>query len=202
MAGKKGNKLPDPPVDLASRRLPSMRISREVYRIHHTGQEPLYFGRTNTQRFDDPLREYGVFYAALQPEGAFAEVFLRELSMMLIREKDLEERALAQIVCQGLKCVDLSAAGLRKVSCDNRISTEKPYAVAGSWSRAFFEHPMKPDGIIYRSRHNPRFRCLAIFERGKDRVKVKKSEPLMLENRRACTLGQVDRYQLALEANL
>jgi len=58
-----------------------------------------------------------VWYAAVQPEGAFAEVFLRQLSMMLIREFDLQERSISVIRCQRLQCVDLTGAGLRRVSC-------------------------------------------------------------------------------------
>jgi hypothetical protein len=41
-----------------------------------------------------------VLYAATRPEAAFAEVFLRQLSLMLIRELDLHERSISEITCK------------------------------------------------------------------------------------------------------
>ena len=199
MAINRANGLPSPPHDLAKRGLPLQRISGTIYRIHRTVREPFHFGRNKTQRFDDSQGRYGVLYATLQPEGAFAEVFLRPLSSLAIPETYLEERSLCQIRCKALKCVDLSAAGLRKVSCDNRISTEKPYSTARLWSRAFFEHPDAPHGIIYRSRHNPRFKCLALFDRCASKLGAGHTEPLMEGARRHWTIAQVTRYNLALE---
>jgi hypothetical protein len=170
-----------------------------AFRIHRASHGCLYFGKTASERFDDPLGRYGVLYAALQPEAAFAEVFLRRLSLMLVAELDLQERALGEIACHRLHCVDLSAAGLRRVSCDNRLATEKPYQTTQQWSRAFFEHPQQPDGIVYRSRHNPQFKCLALFDRCQSRMKLVGSVALMAGARRAWTVAQIKKYHLALE---
>jgi hypothetical protein len=199
MAPRPINRLPPPPVDMGSRSLPLKRIQGVVYRIHRVNRTGLCFGKNISKRFDDPLGLFGVLYAALQPEAAFAEVFLRRLSLMFLRELDLQERALSQIACHTLQCVDLSGSGLRRISCDNRITTEMPYQTAGRWSRAFFEHPQQPDGIIYRSRHNPRFLCLALFERCQTKVTLDISEPLMAGSRRAWTIKQITRYNLAIE---
>ncbi len=127
MALKSAVGLPLPPADLDQRKLPLKIINGPVFRIHLTSRGCLYFGKKISERFDDPLGQYGVLYAALQPEAAFAEVFLRQLNWMLIRELDLQERSIAEIACSHLHCVDLAGAGLRKVSCDDRIATEKPY---------------------------------------------------------------------------
>ena len=199
MAAKPINKLPPPPADLGNRSLPFKSIQGAVFRIHRTNRAGLYFGKNVTERFDDPLGEYGVLYAAAQPEAAFAEVFLRQLSLMLIRELDLHERSLSRISCKTLHCVDLTGSGLRKVSCDNQIATEKPYRTVGLWSRAFFEHPQQPDGIIYRSRHNPRFTCLALFDRCQTKVTLDTSETLMAGSRRTWTINQIAKYNLAVE---
>ena len=37
--------------------------------------------------------------------------------------------------------------------------------IAQRWSRALWEHPQQPDGIIYRSRHDPSKVCAALFDR-------------------------------------
>ena len=199
MAAKPATGLPSPPEDLDQRRLPLKLLKGPLFRVHLTSQSCLHFGRKTYGRFDDPLGKYGVLYAALQPEAAFAEVFLRRLSLMLLRESNLQERSISEIVCKRLHCVDLTGAGLRRVSCDNRIATEKPYHTAGQWSRALFLHSQRPDGIIYRSRHNPQFKCLALYDHCQSSLKVGVTEGMMSAERRVWTIGQVDRYKLALE---
>jgi hypothetical protein len=199
MAVKPSGKLPGPPPDLARRELPLQRVDGSVFRIHRTTFNCLYFGKKQSERFDDPLGQYGVLYAALQPEAAFAEVFLRHLSLMLIPESSIHERSISELHVVGIRCVDLSGAGLRRVSCDNRIATEKPYPTVWQWSRALFTHPQEPDGLIYRSRHNPQFKCLALFDRCETRVTLKGSEPLMSGSRRAWTVKQIARYDMSLE---
>lgn len=199
MAVSPAPKLPPPPSDLASRTLPVKRLHAMLFRIHHATKECLHFGKDGGGRFDDPLRKYGVLYAALKPEGAFAEVFLRWLSRMLMLESDLQIRSLSQIVSKPVTCVDLCGPGLRRLSCDNRISTEMPYRCAGLWSRALFEHPQTPDGIMYLSRHNPRFKCVALFDKCRRLLKVKSTEGLMTGGWRAWTINQVSKYNLAIQ---
>jgi len=196
MAPKPG--LPPPPADLSTRKLPLSPVKGLLFRIHRTDRPWRYFGKNISERFDDPLGKYGVLYAAGQPEAAFAEVFLRQLSLMVVAEVDLRARSLTSIAANSLRCVDLTGAGLRKLSCDNRISTEKPFTTTGLWSRAIYSHPQQPDGIIYRSRHNPRFRCLALFDRCDARLSAHKTEELMVAPLRAWTAKQLKHYNLAL----
>ena len=198
----KGERLPPPPPDLLLRRLPLKRIEGAAYRIHLGDHNPLYFGRSGMGRFDDPLGQYGVLYAGLTPEGAFAEVFLRNLALMLIAEADVRKRSISAIEMHDLKCVDLSGPGVRTLSCDNRISTEKPYDTARLWSRALHDHPAKADGIIYRSRHNPQLKCLALYDRCRGRLSPEGSEPLMEGKWLAWTIRQISRYRLSLEPDL
>jgi hypothetical protein len=190
--------LPPPPTDLPARKLPLATVKGSLYRIHRTVHHWRYFGKNASERFDDPLKRYGVLYASAQPEAAFAEVFLRTLSLMVVDEVDLRARSLASFAANSIRCVDLTGSGLRKLSCDNRISTEKPYATVGIWSRALYTHPQKPDGIIYRSRHNPRFRCLALFDRCATKLSVGSTEELMGVTRRAWTSDKLARYDLSV----
>jgi hypothetical protein len=199
MAVSSPGKLPLPPQDLVLRSLPLRRLHGSVFRIHHSTSNWAFFGKNGDGRFDDPLRKYGVLYAALRPEAAFAEVFLRQLSLMLVLESDLQERSLSEITCKAINCVDLTGSGLRRLSCDNRISTERPYGTTASWSRAFFEHPQKPDGIVYLSRHNPQFRCVALFERETSRFSLKSKQALLSGSCRAWTIRQITKYKLAVE---
>ena len=200
MVAKKGDRLPSPPPDLSARDLPITFFNGPIYRIFKSSRGWDYFGTGKSERFDDPARKYGVLYAAIQPEAAFAEVFLRALSEMVVAEQDLADRSLVTIGTRPLKCVDLLREGLRTISCDNRISTEKPYNTVGLWSRAFFEHPDNPDGILYRSRHDPDLHCLALFDRCRPKLKLKTTliERLMGPKRRAWTATRLDVYKLGV----
>jgi RES domain len=190
--------LPPPPTDLPTRKLPLVTVKGSLYRIHRTVQHWRYFGKNASARFDDPLKRYGVLYVSSRPEAAFAEVFLRTLSLTVVDEVDLWARSLTSFAANSLRCLDLTGSGLRKLSCDNRISTEKPYTTVGLWSRALYTHPQQPDGIIYRSRHNPRFRCLALFDRCAAKLSAGSSEELMGVTRRGWTSDQLVRYDLSL----
>ena len=199
MVAKLPGELPAPPADLDQRTLPIKLVSGTIFRIHRTSLDCLFFGKNKSERFDDPFGQYGVLYAARQPEAAFAEVFLRQLSLMLVQEISLQERSITEIHVNRLQCVDISGSGLRRISCDNRIATEQPYQTVGQWSRAFFRHPQKPDGILYRSRHNPQFKCLAIFDRCQPNVSLGPTEPLLTGTRRSWTIRQITKYNLAIE---
>jgi hypothetical protein len=190
--------LPAPPADLATRKLPLVTVKGLLYRIHRTVHQWRYFGNNVSERFDDPLGQYGVLYGANQPDAAFTEVFLRNLALMVVAEVDLRARSLTSFATTSLRCVDLTGTGLRKLSCDNRISTEKPYKTTRLWSRALYTHPQRPDGIIYRSRHNPGFRCLALFDRCAAKLSTGTTEELMIATRRAWTADQLKKYNLAL----
>jgi hypothetical protein len=192
------SRLPPPPADLATRKLPLVAIRGDLFRIHQTIRNWRYFGRNKSERFDDPEGVFGVLYGSTTADAAFAEVFLRKLASMSVAEVDLQSRAVSTFRARSLKCVELTGSGLRKLSCDNRISTEKPYSTTHLWSRALFLHPQQPDGLVYRSRHNPRFRCLALFDRCDAKLTEVRSEPLMDPPRRAWCSVQLDRYELAM----
>jgi hypothetical protein len=192
------SRLPPPPADLATRKLPLVTISGDLFRIHRTVYTWRYFGRNKSERFDDPQGVFGVLYASTTADAAFAEVFLRKLALMSIAQVDLQLRTVSTFSAKPLRCVELTGSGLRKLSCDNRISTEKPYQTTHLWSRALFLHPQQPDGLVYRSRHNPRFRSLALFDRCDAKLTDVRSEPLMDPPRRTWCSVQLDRYELAM----
>jgi RES domain-containing protein len=188
----------EPPPDLAARRLPLTRVSGPLYRVHRANLSPLFFGKSGRSRFDDPRKLFGVLYPALKPEAAFAEAFLRQLDKMLISEHVLAECALSVIRASSISCVNLTARGVRRLSCDNRIADELPYRTPGLWSRALFEHPQKPAGMLYRSRHNPELICVALFSTVEKRMTVRTTTGLLEPALRAWTVKQLNRYRVAL----
>jgi hypothetical protein len=78
----------------------------------------------------------------------------------------LDARAIARIeLTESLRFVDLvSDGGLASIGADGRLATGS-YVVAQRWSSALKKHPLKPDGIRYRSRHAPERIAYAIYER-------------------------------------
>jgi len=72
---------------------------------------------------------------------------------------------------RSLRLVDLTADGLVRLGADARLTTGR-YDIAQRWSRALWEHPSAPDGVLYRSRHDPSRMSAAIFDRASDAISV------------------------------
>jgi hypothetical protein len=133
--------------------------------MHH----PIFFGpgqgNPATHRFDNMSGQFGVLHVGFGVEAAVVETLLRNPQRRIVSEADLKARALTELSCRReLRVVRLYGSGLQQVGTDDRISTG-PYDPCGLWSDALWDHPEQPDGITYRSRHDPDELCLALFER-------------------------------------
>ncbi len=53
--------------------------------------------------------------------------------------------------------------------------------------------------MIYRSRRNPQFKCLALFDRCQSRVNLTLTKGLMSGTQRPWTINQIAKYHLAIE---
>ncbi len=156
---------PSPPADLAKRQLPIARIEEPLFRIHGARRGPLFFGTTGENRFDDPRRVFGVLYAGLSPACAFIETFGEPLDLPFVTQAQLAERRLTRIdVRAPLRLVDLRGSKMRQLGADARLFAGE-HAPAQLWSRAFFEHPDRPNGLLYRARHDAGEYAVALFER-------------------------------------
>ncbi|WP_168160022.1 RES family NAD+ phosphorylase [Steroidobacter denitrificans] len=127
-----------------------------------------YFGKTGGNRFDDPLRAFGVCYAGDHLTVAFAETILHDAlpasGGFTVAESKLADRHVTNFHGSPLVLVDLTGASLKRLGGTNEISSEHPYATTQQWARAVYEHPQKVDGIYYVSRHmNTRF-AYALFD--------------------------------------
>lgn len=157
---------PLPPPDLPSRELPIVTATGPWFRLHRAGRDPLHFGRSAVFRFDDPEGQYGVLYVGEDPHCAFIETFGRGPNAAgVVTLAALAERELARVdASQPLRLVDLTGPGLARLGADGRLCSGD-YVIAQVWARAFWAHPSQPDGILYRSRHDPSRACAAIFDR-------------------------------------
>jgi hypothetical protein len=83
----------------------------------------------------------------------------------MLRESQLAERGLALVeALRPLRLVDLTGPGLAQIG-PNNLLTAGPHALAQAWSRALWSHRRRPDGLIYRARHDPSCVCVALFAR-------------------------------------
>ena len=160
-----------PPDDLASLPLPIQELPSGAgfSRIHRTSHTPIFFspgrGKPPAGRFDSASGAFGVLYGAETFAGAFIETVLRNPARRLIGMGEIESRSLAVIgTGRTTSLVDLRGDGLQKLGLDAAIFTG-PYEICGRWADALFQHPERPDGILYRSRHDPGQTCIAWFER-------------------------------------
>lgn len=161
----------------------TMAADSKWWRIHRTEQSPVFFGpapgRPPTYRFDAPGGEYRILYLGQSLSAAFVETLLRNPRIPFIERSELEERSVAVLTNQHpLKLVDLRGGGLSQVGVDNRLTTGS-YEVAGRWALALWRHSDSPDGILYRSKHDPNHICAAIFDRGRCDFVVATTTPLM-----------------------
>jgi hypothetical protein len=95
---------------------------------------------------------------------AFRETIGRFSQYRLINSNVLERRRMTEIVSdRPLSLVDLTGNGLTLLDADGRLFTGS-YEIAQEWSKKLQEHPDCPDGIYYRSRHDPSRFCLALYK--------------------------------------
>ena len=161
---------PEPPANLDECELPIRRERGSWFRFHGARRSPLFFGATGGGRFDDLTRGYGVLYPGADAHAAFIETFGRRTGIRAVSWSELRDRHLVRIeTTRPLVLVDLTGPSLAKLGADARLFAGE-HAVAQRWSRAFWEHPARPDGLCYPARHDPSRLCAAVYERASDAV--------------------------------
>jgi hypothetical protein len=183
---------------MAARALTLRAWKGPFYRVHRVALDPLFFGKTGSNRFDAPAGEFGVLYMAQHPRGAFVETFGHETGMRLLAARELEERSLAELrTTRPLALVDLTGKGLARIGADGRL-LDGDYVAAQAWAKALHDHPRRPDGIAYRSRHDPSQVCAAVFERARARVTVKSRTRWDEESLRGLLVRLLDLYDFGI----
>jgi hypothetical protein len=159
---------PDPPAQLGSSALPLKITRRHWFRSYPVGRDAIYFGRTRSHRFDAHAGEFGTLYLGQAEHCVFIETFGHATGEIdFVSRAALKARALARIEPQReLRLADLSGAGLARLRADARLCTG-PFSISQRWARALHGHPDQPDGIYYRSRHDPDRFCVALFDRAR-----------------------------------
>jgi hypothetical protein len=176
-----------------------------LFRVHRLEHHPIFFGpppaegegsapnRVPESRFDSASGRFGVLYVSMALEAALVETLLRNPRRRLVAASRIAERAYSDIrVMASMALVSLIDTGLQQLSLDNSIATG-PYEPCGLWADALWDHPEAPDGLLYRSRHDPAQRCIALFERPRERVEPA-GEPVPLRRIQSTIAAILDRY--------
>jgi hypothetical protein len=189
---------PDPPADIELRRLPLYEARGPWVRSHALRHGPLFFGRTGVNGFDAPSLQYGVLYLAADVHGAFIETFGRQLGVRRLHMARLATRIFTQVAQnRPLQLVDLTGSGLSPIGADSRL-TSGSYHLSQRWALAFHEHPDLPDGLLYRSRHDPSRFCAAIFDRAASALTATSLGSLADAHNAALLADLLDTYEYSL----
>jgi hypothetical protein len=153
-----------------------IQAGQVLHRVHRSSLDSICYGPgpsvPPTNRFDSASGRFGVLYAGLTLRGALAETLVRNPQRLMVAMTDIVGRSVSGLVSdRPLRIVRLYGSGLQTVGTDNSTSTG-PYEPCGLWSDALRDHPDRPDGIAYQSRHDSSEICLAIFDRTDVRLKA------------------------------
>jgi hypothetical protein len=192
---------PEPPkafdsVKLLVRTFPA---SRRWFRIHRAIHDPLYFGRARGSRFDAPAGEFGVLYVGADAHCAFIESFGHATGTLSVSEAELRARTLSVVrASRELRLVDLRGEGLARMGADAELTSGYDDGLAQRWAGALHAHRRRPDGIVYRARHDPQRSCAALFERVAPWLTATRTGSL-LDAKNVPLLGRIlDTYRFAL----
>jgi RES domain len=181
-----------------------VRLAGPWVRIHQTEHDPLFFGATGRNRFDDPLGRFEVLYAAQAEAGAFIEVFGFGVvgGVNTVRESELLAQAYASIeVTRPMRLVDLTGPGLVRIGATNAL-TAGAHQASQQWSRALWSHPSRPDGLLYRARYDPSCLSVALFDRVRRHVRVRPLGGLFAPENQALLAQILDRYAFSLRMDV
>jgi hypothetical protein len=172
-------------------------------RIHAKARKALWFGpalgRQPIHRFDDPRGRFRVCYLGTNEEVCFPETFLRNPPVRILSLDDLADRFIATLeVRRELRFVPLHGPGLARVGVTAELASGNDYEGSQRLSLALWEHSDKPDGILYRSRHDDSALCMAAYNRAQDGFVIVRDESLMGDAPRLARI--LRRYSVGLTA--
>lgn len=178
-----------------------MRAGTRWMRIHSLARNALWFGPTRGRkpihRFDDPASRFRVCYFGTTVEVCFAETFLRNPPVRILALDDLAGRSIATVeVRRELRLVPIHDASLARLGVTAELAARRDYAASQLWSRALWEHADRPDGILYRSRHDDSALCAAVYDRARDGLAIVQDHFLAEDSQQLARL--LRRYELGL----
>ena len=144
------------------------KLSARFHRISSMPESEPWWDKASHGRFDDPLADFGVTYAAETLEVAFAETVIREAAFFsagtwCVPSSHIEQRCVVNYSHpRSVNLLDLTGAHLKCLGLNNDICSSSEYAFTQALSRAVHDQLPDVDGIYYVSRQL-NTRCAAVF---------------------------------------
>jgi hypothetical protein len=188
------------PIRLPLRRV---RAGSRWMRIDARARTALWFGPESghppMHRFDDREGGFHVCYFGTTIEVCFAETFLRNPPVRILSLEDLAGRSVATVeVRRELRLTPRHGSSLARLGVTAELASGKDYAQSQLWSRALWEHPDMPDGILYRPRHDDSALCVAVYDRARDGLAIVRDSSITEDSQQLAKL--LKRYGLGLTA--
>jgi len=195
--------LPHPELESQTPLIFTVKAGDVLYRHHRSAKNPIYFGTSGANRFDDPDcpagHAFGVLYAGEDPHCCFIESCGATTGVPAVSGAYLETRAMATLeLTEDLHFIDLfTTGGLTRIGADGRLFAGS-YKIAQQWSAALRVHPSKPDGIRYPSRDDHSRVAYAIYSRPASSFKVGTIGSLMAPANRSLLNDILTLYRVEL----
>jgi len=144
--------------------------------------DPLGYGY-GPSRFSDPVTSlarparFAVVYFGSGVKVCFLEAILRDRGVSRIKSFPIEWKELENWTCaelrvdETLRLVDLRGDHLVRMGVPTDVARARSQKLGRLWSRAFWSHDAKPDGIIYDSRLNGGTN-IAVYDRALAKLSV------------------------------
>lgn len=198
-----------PPREFASRSLVLAELAvgtawRRLYQSRFP--DPLGYG-FGPSRFSDPETgfvppaRFGVVYLGSSVKVCFAEAILRDRGVGRTRSLPIEWAELEAWTCAELRInaavtlIDLRGDALVRMGIPTDVARASSQDLGRIWSRAFWTHDAKPDGIIYDSRLNSETN-VALYDRAL--AKVSATTTPRLVDCRAELAAIINEFDLAI----
>lgn len=87
-----------------------------------------------------------------------------------------------------LRLVPVHGSGLARLGATAELASGSNYKRSQLLSGALWEHPDKPDGILYRSRHDDSALCVALYGRARDGLAIVSDSSLAKDSQQLARL--------------
>lgn len=110
-----------------------------------------------------------MLYVADSRITAFWEIFWDELGTRApgdrrIDGRKLMQRRVSRLEVEARRIFDATDPNTLNAASAPSAAFSGDYAKCQEWALALFEHPQKPDGILYESARTKGARCMALFD--------------------------------------
>ena len=140
-----------------------------------------------------------MLYVGADVECAFIETFGHATGTRSVTEGELQARLFSWIrASRPLQLADLSGPGLARLGADARLTSGESYAASRRWALAIHNHPSRPDGLLFRARHDPSRTCAALFDRTSSLLSETRMGSLWEPQHRRLLGRLLDQYSFAL----